>query len=59
LELIQQIPSEKNSIVSAFNKIKKVSHTAMQSQALIQLKTTYCDKNQCLKCAVGNALIVK
>lgn len=59
LELIQQIPSEKNSIISAFNKIKKVSHTAMQSQALIQLKTTYCDKNQCLKCAVGNALIVK
>lgn len=59
LELIRQIPSEKNSIVSAFNKIKKVSHTAMQSQALIQLKTTYCDKNQCLKCAVGNALIVK
>ncbi|WP_417889391.1 DUF2851 family protein [Xanthomarina gelatinilytica] len=59
LELIQQIPSEKNSIVSAFNKIKKVSHTAMQSQALIQLKTTYCDKNKCLQCAVGNALIVK
>lgn len=59
LELIQQIPSEKNSIISAFNKIKKVSHTAMQSQALIQLKTTYCDKNKCLQCAVGNALIVK
>ncbi|MFV0573376.1 MAG: DUF2851 family protein [Xanthomarina gelatinilytica] len=59
LELIQQIPSEKNSIISAFNKIKKVSHTAMQSQSLIQLKTTYCDKNKCLQCAVGNALIVK
>ncbi|HLV70344.1 MAG TPA: DUF2851 family protein [Xanthomarina sp.] len=59
LELIQHIPSEKNSIVSAFNNIKKISHTAMQSQALIQLKTAYCDKNKCLHCAVGNALIIK
>ncbi|MEO8934153.1 MAG: DUF2851 family protein [Xanthomarina sp.] len=58
MELIQQIPSEKNNIVSAFNNLKKVSHSAMQSQALIQLKTEYCDKNKCLECAIGNALIV-
>jgi hypothetical protein len=59
LELIQHIPSEKNSIVSAFNSLKKVSNTALQSQALIQLKTEYCDKNKCVQCAIGNALIIK
>lgn|SRR5690554_154097 len=57
LKLIQEIPSEKNSIVSAFNNLKKVSHSAMQSQALIQLKSEYCDKNRCLQCAIGNTLI--
>jgi len=59
IKLLQQIPSEKNSIVSAFNKLKNVSKTALQSQALIQLKSEYCDKNKCLHCAVGNALIIK
>jgi hypothetical protein len=59
LELIQHIPSEKNSIVTAFNNLKKVSNTALQSQALIQLKTEYCDKNKCVQCAIGNALIIK
>ncbi|MFL0352268.1 DUF2851 family protein [Xanthomarina sp. GH4-25] len=59
LELIQHIASEKNSIVTAFNNLKKVSYTALQSQALIQLKTEYCDQNKCLQCAIGNALIIK
>jgi hypothetical protein len=59
LELVQHIPSEKNSIVSAFNNLKKVSNSALQSQALIQLKTEYCDKNKCVQCAIGNALIIK
>lgn len=58
LELVKHIPSEKNSIVSAFNNLKKVSHSALESQALIQLKTEYCDKNKCLECAIGNALII-
>ena len=58
LKLIIEIPSEKNSIVSAFNNLKKVSHSAMESQALIQLKTEYCDKNTCLECAIGNTLML-
>jgi hypothetical protein len=59
IKLLQQIPSEKNSIVTAFNNLKQVSKSALQSQALIQLKTEYCDKNKCLQCAIGNALIIK
>ncbi|TYA54735.1 DUF2851 family protein [Formosa maritima] len=59
INLLQHIPSEKNSIVTAFNNLKQVSKSALQSQALIQLKTEYCDKNKCLQCAVGNALIIK
>ncbi len=57
LKLIESLPLEKNSIVDKFNSIKKVGDNALHSQALIQLKTEYCDKNRCLKCAVGNKLL--
>lgn len=57
LELMEQLPAEDNSIVLKFQELKKVSSSANQSQALIQLKINYCDKNKCLQCAIGSALI--
>ncbi|MEC3907265.1 DUF2851 family protein [Tamlana sp. 2201CG12-4] len=54
-----QIQSEKNSILNAFNNLKKISNSSMESQALLQLKAEYCDKNGCLKCAIGNQLLNK
>ncbi|WP_298900153.1 DUF2851 family protein [uncultured Psychroserpens sp.] len=57
--IIKEIASEKNTIVEGFGKLKLVSNSAMTSQALIQLKTEYCDKNKCLKCAIGNSLLSK
>ncbi|MCR8666443.1 DUF2851 family protein [Aestuariibaculum sp. M13] len=59
LRIASEIKSEKNSIVEAFNNLKKLSQSSFQSQALIQLKTEYCDKNKCLTCSIGNKLIVK
>lgn len=57
LNIIEQLPSEKNNIIDKFNALKKVSTQALQSQALLQLKNEYCDKNKCLKCAIGNKLL--
>ena len=57
LTLASQIPSEENSIVKKFNSLKKVSKNAFQSQALLQLKNEYCDKNKCLQCEIGNKII--
>jgi len=57
LKLIEELPSEKNSIVDKFNSLKNISKNAMQSQAVIQLKIEYCDKNKCLQCAIGNKLL--
>ena len=59
LKLIMSIKSEKNGIVNCFNAMRPISKSAMQSQALIQLKTEYCDKHQCLKCAIGHSLLNK
>lgn len=59
LDLITQIKPEKNSIVQKYDSLKPKAQTAMQSQALIQLKTEYCSKHKCLQCGVGNWLIGK
>ena len=57
LNLIQDIASEKNNIVEKFDSLKPISISALQSQALIQLKNDYCDKNKCLQCAIGNEIL--
>ncbi|TWO34297.1 DUF2851 family protein [Seonamhaeicola sediminis] len=59
IDISNAIKSEKNSIVSTFNSLKQVSKTALQSQALIQLKSQYCNNNKCLQCAVGNTILNK
>ncbi|PKV49907.1 uncharacterized protein DUF2851 [Aquimarina sp. MAR_2010_214] len=56
-ELISKLPFEKNSIISNFADLKVPIENAMHSQAMIQLKNTYCDQKACLKCAIGNYLL--
>lgn len=57
ISLMQEIPLENNAVVKKIKELHPGFDTAFQSQALLQLKTTYCDKNQCLHCAVGNSLL--
>lgn len=57
LSIIQQIALESNSIVDKFYTLKKMPKTAMESQALLQLKNNYCNKNKCLQCVIGYTLL--
>lgn len=57
LNIASRLPSEKNAIIDKFNTLHSTAKNAMQSQALLQLKTTYCDNNKCLQCAIGAATI--
>jgi len=59
LNLAQEIASEKNSIVDKFNALKQMPKSAMQSQAIIQLKNEFCDKNKCLQCAIGSSVLTR
>ncbi len=59
LALIQQLKSEKNSIISKFKELKISSKNAFESQALLQLKNNYCLKKRCLQCAIGNVILNK
>ena len=59
LEMIRQVNSEKNSIISKFSDIDLVAKNALDSQALIELKSSYCDQSKCLNCAIGSHLLSK
>lgn len=53
IRLLENIPPEKNGIVSVFSHAGIVVHHAGDSQALIQLKREYCEKKKCLYCRIG------
>ncbi|WP_158563217.1 DUF2851 family protein [Chitinophaga silvatica] len=57
IDLLQQLPPEKNSITKSWKSIGVTAVNAFESQALLQLKRYYCEEKQCLKCAVGVKLL--
>ncbi|GAA4281502.1 DUF2851 family protein [Gaetbulibacter aestuarii] len=57
VSLSKSIKAESNNIISGFKHLNVTSKSALETQALIELKTHYCDKNQCLQCAIGNSLL--
>ncbi len=59
IQLIKQVSSEKNSIISNFATLGIKAENAMESQALLELKNNYCTKKRCLQCAIGNSLLKK
>ncbi len=59
LSLVKELKSEKNSVITKFLDLKIISKNAFESQALLELKNTYCTKKRCLQCAIGNSLLKK
>lgn len=60
LEIISGLAAEHNSVIEKFNELRpETAMNAMESQALLQLKNNYCDKNRCLECALGISLLQK
>ena len=57
LEWLDQLPAEDNSIITKWKELGAVPESAFESQALLQLKNSYCDKKRCLHCHVGSRLI--
>ena len=53
LELLRQLPAEKNYIMRQWADCGLKVSTAADSQALIQLKRQYCDRRDCLRCSFG------
>ncbi len=57
LEILEQIPAEKNSVISKWEQLGLSVQSSFDSQALIQLKNCYCNAKNCLNCPIGTKLI--
>jgi len=57
MEWLSGLPAEKNGTTRRFAELDIHAANAMQSQALLRLKTMYCDRKQCLHCAIGLQLL--
>ncbi|MEP6648083.1 MAG: DUF2851 family protein [Saprospiraceae bacterium] len=53
VQMLSELPPEKNAIIKGWNETGWVAEDAGQSQALLHLKKKYCDAKRCLHCAVG------
>ena len=56
---LQELSAENNSIIRYWQEIGVKIKTASESQALLELYSNYCKKNNCLNCRVANKLITK
>lgn len=57
LQLARSISEEENTVIKKFNTLRRVATQALESQALLQLKEHYCDRNRCLDCGIGNKIL--
>lgn len=59
LDLLESVDPESNSITRGFSKLGVAATSAFESQALIHLKNSYCDKRMCIYCQLGARILLK
>ncbi len=57
VSVLQSIPAEKNRITRLWQNLGCDSKTAFDSQGLIELYNNYCQRRDCLNCAIGTAIL--
>lgn len=59
LSLLEQMEPERNHTIEGWRAFGVCPRNAFQSQALIELKTQFCDRHNCLQCSIGHKLLAK
>lgn len=57
VDLLMQLPGENNAIIRQWATLGADTATAASTQALLELKTSYCDARRCLSCRIGNEIL--
>ena len=57
MQWLTQLIAEENSITKAWKNREVPNEHAADSQALIELRNSYCAARRCLECAVGNKVL--
>ncbi|HLN95427.1 MAG TPA: DUF2851 family protein [Flavobacterium sp.] len=55
--LLRELKPERNVVVDRFGKLGIVAADAFETQALLELKTSFCARGRCLECTVGHQLL--
>ena len=56
-ELLQQLPAEHNRLTIPFESSGVKITNALESQALIQVRRSYCESGKCLYCRIGHTML--
>jgi hypothetical protein len=59
LRWLQSLPAEDNHLTRQWQQHGIVAQHAAESQALLQLKTKYCDERRCLDCSIAYQIFSK
>ena len=57
LSFLHTLPRENNRYTRVMSENGLANEHAADSQSLMELKTSYCDRKQCLKCTIGNKIL--
>jgi hypothetical protein len=57
LQFLEELEGEHNSIIANWKSLNIPVEKAYATQALLQLKNSYCDQKKCLHCSIGNYLL--
>ncbi|MEM9916658.1 MAG: DUF2851 family protein [Bacteroidota bacterium] len=57
LHFLGALPPESNRELRQWKSVGIKTHSALRSQALLQLKKSYCDKKRCMECAIGHSVL--
>lgn len=57
VELLEQVPAEKNTIMRHWEAIGVHALHAGETQGLLHLKDTYCSHKRCLECPIGYRML--
>jgi len=57
IDLLLEIPAEKNAIIDKFKNFGIDAENAFETQTLLQLKNEYCNQKHCMSCAIGVELL--
>jgi hypothetical protein len=57
VNLLENLPAEKNAILTQWEALNVKNADAFTSQSLLQLNNEYCTPRRCLHCAIGNKMV--
>ena len=57
LDILSQLPAERNSQIREWQRIGWSASSAIDTQAVMELRAQHCELKKCLTCTVGNVIL--